>query len=168
MYTFREKNDSQCICDDAIHGHFKFGDHNFTFVIDEYCDDNLAIIHKYAFENNFFENCDKYLIKDKTNSYFVECFCSHCKISSNIINDNHELCFCCKVKIYTPNERILKCEDCDSVLCNKCVIRGKYEECFYCFDCRRFSIHKNSRYYFSDNKYKFDECGDWQDASWYY
>jgi hypothetical protein len=64
----------------------------------------------------------------------------------------------------------LHCYECNSIICGKCRLQGRYRDEleYYCFDCRKFSVHKNSSYYFNNDKYKFDAYDDWQDASWYY
>lgn len=163
--SFREKNDPNCICKVATHGHWKFGDCE----IFDICCDTITTVHKFAFEQNNFDDCDDYLQKDNANSHFINCDCIYCKSVSNKIHDYHEFCFCCKEKIYTPNEHILHCADCNSVICDKCYIHGRYRDDVYCFECRRFSIHKNARYYFKNSEPNvFNMDDDWDNASWYY
>lgn len=163
---FREPSDPNCVCEIATHCGWNFG-RNEHFINPQYNYEQIALEHLYSFEENNFSDCED-LEKDQTNSYFINCDCTYCVITSNTINDKHELCFCCDKKIYLPQKHILHCYDCNSILCGNCRIQGRYsdEEEFFCFNCRRFSVHKNAEYYF---KYEgFDMTDDWMFASWYY
>lgn len=168
---FRENGDTNCVCDKATHNGWEFGRRSDVDIDNGQYYDGWTRIHKEAFEDNNFENCDSDndTEKDQTHSYFVGCNCLYCEIASNMINDKYEQCFCCDKKIYNPEQHIMHCYDCNSVLCHKCCLHGRYldEEEYFCFNCRRFSEHKNAQYYFPNYKL-FYMHDDWMNASWYY
>lgn len=65
----------------------------------------------------------------------------------------------------------MHCYDCNSMLCGNCYVQGRYNDDkeLFCFDCRRFSMHKNARYYFENAEPEiFNMDDDWQNSSWYY
>ena len=97
------------------------------------------------------------------------CDCTFCTITVNTRNDIYELCFCCNKKLYLLNKCLFRCYDCNSILCENCYLQGRYEDDteLFCFNCRRFSIHKNAQYYFPNSNF-FDMQNDWMFASWYY
>jgi len=163
--SFRENSDPTCICKYAQHSGWEFGRNKQT--LEYMCLDYTTNMHMIAFETNNFKDCDKNLTKDETNSYFVNCDCYYCKLTSNLIKDKFNICFCCENKIYVPDNMIKKCYECNCVLCDNCNLQGRYSDDveMYCFNCRRFSIHKNHRYYFLKEIDMFD---DWKNASWYY
>lgn len=108
----------------------------------------------------------------KEGKYFLNCNCNYCTYSKNKYLNIFNECFCCKKHLYIKNNMydvkdFIHCYNCNSILCHNCFVQGRYndEEELYCFECRRFSIHKNQYFYFGDNINTHD---DWMNASWYY
>jgi hypothetical protein len=199
------RNSSEgCICDVAIHNCFKFGDGRGDPFDPEFENDSRSKSHKLYFEalqnsdneivslsdnsdNSDYSDdilIDESLVPDESMSYFTNCSCDYCRHIKCVIDDIFEICLCCDTKILLPPDLIIRCEECNCSLCNKCYIHGRYHDERYCYNCRRFSVHKNINYYFpndgdtkflgkstglkSRDKNAFDAQDDWENASFYY
>lgn len=176
---------SYCICKTAHHNLWEFGVRGGKKDEDYLYFDDVNSICKYIHDDfelsdshfNIFKAGD--IIVDNTNEiysnegkYFLNCYCNYCTYSKNKYLNIYNECFCCKKHLYIKNNQynttdFIHCYNCNSVLCDNCFVQGRYnnEEELYCFECRRFSIHKNQYFYFGDNISKHD---DWMNASWYY
>jgi hypothetical protein len=115
-----------------------------------------------------------YTLEIINGKYFINCYCSYCIYSKNKYLNIYDECFCCKKRLYLKNNYVtdqkddyIHCFDCNSTLCNNCFIQGRYENSkeLYCFECRKFSIHKNQYFYVG---IYIDPIDDWENASWYY
>ena len=174
---FTLNNSSKCICKTACHNSWSFGirwmkdDSEYLFF------DDVNSINKYNTNEDGY--CRDYYMSNEhmteqyntENKYVINCYCSYCTYAKNKHLNNYNECFCCKKKLYVKNVDIhndfIRCSDCNSILCVNCVVQGRYqdEDAMYCFDCRKFLIHKNQRFYFNRDIIPYD---DWMDASWYY
>lgn len=179
---------SHCICKNAHHNLFDFGvrgvnrdkyDKNYIYF------DDVNYVCKYIHDDDFelseshfnlFKSGDITIntneVYSKAGKYFLNCDCNYCTYSKNKYLNIYNECFCCKKHLYIKNNMynitdFLHCYNCNYVLCDNCFVQGRYtdEEELYCFECRRFTIHKNQYFYFGDNIIPDD---DWMNASWYY
>lgn len=190
--NIRDPND-KCVCTSISHGYFKFGNDRGYIFDPLFKGDPCAMSHNLYFnptdfnkyeQHDFFNYDDYYdsknnifkidtysdveLNKHENEPYFINCDCNYCKYAQFLTTGQFSICFCCDDKIYFELDSIIKCDDCNSLLCNKCFIHGKYNDTRYCYLCRPFSVHKNGHYYFSQEKYKFDIHDDWETATFYY
>jgi hypothetical protein len=144
LYYFRNDSDPNCVCGKSTHNIWTFGlYHRSQGAESEY-------------DPPVYDNDKSLTSKEEMGVQNAE------------LMFDTETCFCCKSQIKEMKYNILHCFDCNSIVCNKCCIQGRYnsDEQLYCFDCRRFSIHKNTQYYFPTLSFHADE--DWMEASWYY
>ena len=165
---------NNCICKNSHHNMWKFGirwnDPKIYF--DEV--NFININHCFSLEDFDLAKEHYDLFKSFANSnqeinYFANCNCKYCTYAKNKESNIFEECFCCKGKLYMPNfdNNYLRCCDCNSILCNNCFIQGRYADYdngTFCYDCRKFSFHKNSDFY---GLYA-GPYDDWDNASWYY
>lgn len=169
-FVLNETND--CICKTANHSGWKFGlrgGKGCDYILFDdvnsinmyHTDDfDLSKTHYNSFKESNYE-CN----------YASNCSCSYCTYAKNKKLNIYNECFCCKKRMYIKNgfcgNDYIRCSDCNSILCNNCFIQGRYsdEEKLYCYDCRKFTVHKNAYFYFS---YNIDPYDDWMNASWYY
>ncbi len=183
-------NTNNCICKTAYHNSWLFGERGKFYEKDNLCFDDVNYINKHRYntsedydlsnEHYIFFNDNKWLNENTNNNinkkgkYFINCYCSYCIYSKNKYLNIYDECFCCKKRLYLKNNCVtdqkddfIHCFDCNSILCNNCFIQGRYADSkeLYCFDCRKFSIHKNQYFYFGIN---IDPKDDWDNASWYY
>ena len=183
-------NTNRCICETAYHNGWLFGERGKFYEEDNLCFDDVNYINKHRYnttedydlsnEHYIFFNDNKWLNENtndninKKGKYFINCYCSYCIYSKNKYLNIYDDCFCCKKRLYIKNNSVtdqkddfIHCFDCNSILCNNCFIQGRYADSkeLYCFECRKFSIHKNQYFYFGIN---IDPKDDWDNASWYY
>jgi hypothetical protein len=174
-------NDSnQCICKTSNHSGFDFGERGGPSTGTVFFDD-VNSIDPYNYDINFELSCKHYHLLNsntinetqylldicKEGNYFIHCSCSWCTYSKNKYLQSYNECFCCKQKLYITNNSndFIRCADCNSILCRHCFIQGRYNDITYCYDCRKFSIHKNQQFYFTGEYCPRD---DWELASFYY
>ncbi len=156
-----------CICKCSQHNMFTFGHYrpkdefiyfdDVNFVYDDNPLFELAHNHYYMLKN-----------KEYPNNYINNCNCNYCLYVKNKQNNIYETCFCCKSRLYIKDDFInnyIHCSECNSILCCNCYIQGLYKDTTYCYDCRKFAIHKNSKYYFNYDENPNDE---WDFASYNY
>jgi len=177
------RNSSEgCICDVAVHNSWKFRDtHDGSY---DFENNYPSTSHKLYFEalqnpDNVIVSLsdesddpddiliDESLVPDESFSYFTNCSCDYCRHIKCVIDDVFEICLCCETKIYFPQDLIVRCDECNCTLCKNCYIHGRYHEVKYCYNCRKFSVHKNINYYFPNDEI-FNAYDDWMFASWYY
>jgi hypothetical protein len=182
------RNSSEgCICDVAVHNYWKFGDNHDGLYDSDFENDYMAKSHKLYFESlqntdneiksvsndsnasDYSDDIliDESLVPDELFSYFRNCSCDYCRHIKCIIDDVFQICLCCETKIFFPEDLIVRCDECNCTLCKKCFIHGRYHDEKYCYNCRKFSVHKNINYYFPNTK-TFNAYNDWMDASYYY
>ena len=164
IFALKEKDG--CICKNSQHGCFKVGhrwDESFLL-----CDDvNYISNDNYTIE---YQHYEYFLIPENyinCKKYYEKCDCEYCVYSKNKETNTYTECFCCKQKLYMKTT--FHCSDCNSVLCKNCIMQGRYcdfEEGTFCYDCRRFGLHKNNKFYGYDG-YKHPK-DQWDFASFYY
>lgn len=159
-------NTNTCICKTASHGGWMFGYRAPDIEkLNDALDDSNCIMSN----NDFYELAVKHK-QELNGGELNDCKCDYCTYTRNKKLDKFEECFCCKGRLYVP-DNIIKCCECNSTLCKNCFIQGRYndyENGTFCFQCRKFAVHKNGHYYFASNKYHMSEVDNWEFASWYY
>ena len=169
---------NKCICKTANHCGWSFGirgglDSSYILFdevnyMDPYAyDDNDSYNHYTFFQINNSDEDNSYEIYDKDGKYFINCNCYYCTYAKNKHLNNYNECFCCKSHIFMKN--IIRCCDCNSIVCINCFVQGRYAEFddgTFCYDCRKFGICKNMDYYCGAVRYTPED--DWKNASWYY
>ena len=175
-------NSNKCICKTSYHNVWKFGERGSS--TDTVFFDDVNSINPYNYDIEFELSCKHYSLFNsnmnetetqeildicKEGNYVIHCSCSWCTYSKNKHLNIYNECFCCKEKLYisnnSDNNEFIRCADCNSILCRNCFIQGRYNDITYCYDCRKFSIHKNQHFYFTG---EFCSQDDWDFASFYY